>query len=286
MRTIVVLLVILIIHLPAHAKLTADWPYVEKQLKAAGFKKDFIAALHDEYIEKDLETVIKLNVLLFLKKTNYHGVQVTDNGVKNIRSFLETHKDILIQTEKDYGVKPSVIASLLWMETRHGANYGKFHVPSVFLHLLQSERKEVLAFLQANAAEFDPNVTQKNRRNIVKRTRTKAKWALQELKALQWLFQKDPQRFKALYGSFSGAFGMPQFLPSSYKHWARTPKKNLAPDLFSAEDSIYSVGHYLKSHKWKPRKPKTHVSTLMRYNNSRDYAEAILKMSELADSKK
>lgn len=283
MRAFIVLSFILLSSAPAFAKLTGDWSYVEKRLKKAGFKKNFIAALQASYDDKDIETVIRLNVLLFLKKSNYHVVQVTDNGAENIRSFLAAHKDSLAQTEKDFGVSPAVIASLLWMETRHGANYGRFHVPSVFINLLQAERNEALAFLQENATSFDPNVSKKNRKEIIRRTKVKADWAVHELKALQWLFQKDPEKFKALYGSFSGAFGMPQFIPSSYKRLAKTTKKGGAPDLFTADDSIYSVGHYLKKHGWNQKKPKAHVRVLMRYNNSRDYAEAILNLAKMAE---
>lgn len=267
----------------AQAGLSSDWPYVEKKLKAAGLKKDFISALKDTYVDKDLETVVKLNVLLFLKKSDYHGVQVNGSGVENIRAFLQTHKDTFAEAEKHFSVKPSVIASLLWMESRHGANYGRFHVPSVFLNLLQSGRKDVIEFLQANATDFNPNVTAKNRKEIAKRTKSKADWALYELKALQSLFQKDPKQFKELHGSFSGAFGMPQFLPSSYKNYAKSPIKGHAPDLFIAGDAIYSVAHYLKKHGWKNKKSNSHVRSLMKYNNSRDYAQAILKLAKMAE---
>lgn len=283
MRVALVFNLILVLSFPVYAKLSSDWSYVEKRLKKAGLKKDFIAAVQSTYDDKDIETVIKLNVLLFLKKANYHAVQVSDNGAENIRSFLEVHKDIFAKTEKDFGVGPAVIASLLWMETRHGANYGRFHVASVFVNLLQAERSESLTFLQENAASFDANVSKKNRREIERRTKIKSKWALQELKSLQWLYQKDPEKFKTLYGSFSGAFGMPQFLPTSYKAYAKTTKKNSAPDLFTADDSIYSVGNYLKKHGWKQQKPKGHTRSLMRYNNSRDYAEAILRLASMME---
>jgi membrane-bound lytic murein transglycosylase B len=78
-----------------------------------------------------------------------------------------------------------VIASLLWIETRHGQNQGMFHVASAYLHLLQSERPAVKEFLQNKAVDFTKNVTKKQRAEIAKRTKTKADWALKELRSLQ-----------------------------------------------------------------------------------------------------
>lgn len=265
----------------AKADIKGDWTYIEKKLKKAKLEKSFIAALKESYNDKDLQTVTKLNVLLFLKTSNYHAVQASDSASENIHSFLSTHSEIFNDAENKFGVSKEVIASLLWMESRHGKNYGNFHVPSVFLNLIQSERADVVTFLQESATEFSSDVTKKNRRDIVKRTKIKAKWAMSELKALQSLFKKDAQKFKELYGSFSGAFGMPQFLPSSYKMYAKTPRKSGAPDLFTADDAIYSVGYYLKDHGWKQKRSKAHVKVLMKYNNSRDYAEAILKMANM-----
>ncbi|MCC6137628.1 MAG: lytic murein transglycosylase [Bdellovibrionaceae bacterium] len=283
MRIVFGFLLLLLYTSPLFAALQGDWTYIEKRLKKARLESHFIKALRDSYVDKDMQTVIKLNVLLFLKKSNYHGVQVSGSASEGIDSFLSAHKDIFYETEKKFGGSKEVIASLLWIESRHGENYGNFHVPSAFLNLIQAERSDVLAFLQDNATDFNPTVTKKNRLEIIKRTKRKADWAMGELKALQTLYKKDAGKFKNLYGSFSGAFGMPQFLPSSYKSWAKTTRKNEAPDLFSADDAIYSVGFYLKSHGWKQKQKKSHMKALMKYNNSRDYAEAILKLAKMSE---
>jgi membrane-bound lytic murein transglycosylase B len=263
----------------------ADWSYVEKKLKKSGFNKKFIKDLKKSYEPKHFEMVLKLNVLLFLVTADYHGVQVTEEGIKNVRSFLKKNEKFFIQAEKEYGVSRHVIASLLWIETRHGQNQGTFHVASSFLHLLQADRKDVIAYLQNKAPEFNEKVTAKQRKEIQKRTSKKADWALQELKAIEALYKKDMKLALNLRGSFSGAFGLPQFLPSSYGHWARASQKNAVADLYKPSDAICSVGHYLQKHGWKWKKNNTHVKALMKYNNSRDYAEAILKLAEKSKEK-
>ncbi len=257
-----------------------DWSYVEVRLNKAGLQKNYIRALKKHYEPQHFETVVKLNLLLFLVKANYHKVQVTAEGEKNVLRFLEKNKKVFEKAEKEFGVPRTVIASLLWIETRHGQNQGIFHVASAYLHLLQSEQKAVQDFLQSKAKDFSSNVTKKQRQEIVRRTKTKADWALKELKSLQSLYKKNPQLALKLRGSFSGAFGMPQFLPSSYEMYAKSCKAGQVADLYLAEDAICSVGSYLKKHGWKAESSKSHMAALMKYNNSRDYAEAILKLSE------
>jgi membrane-bound lytic murein transglycosylase B len=264
---------------------SADWSYVEKRLSKAGLERDFIQNLKKTYETKHFSKVLKLNVLLYLKTYDYHAVQVSDHAVANVHSFLDKNKTIFEATEKDYGVSQSVIASLLWMETRHGQNYGVFHVPSAFIHLLQSERPSVVRYLQNSAHEFsEKKVTNKQKNQIARRTKKKAEWALGELKALQYMYKKSPASLNKLNGSFSGAFGMSQFLPSSYKHYARSLNKKSAPNLFTASDAIYSVGYYLKKHGWKKNNNKSHKKALLRYNNSSDYAEAILQIAKQAEN--
>lgn len=277
------LFILNVLALSAQAKekaLRTDWPYVEKKLKASGFDKKFITDLKKHYEPKHFEMVVKLNVLLFLVTADYHGVQVTEEGVQKVRFFLAKNEKVFQQAEKDYGVSRNIIASLLWMETRHGQNQGVFHVASSFVHLLQADREDVKAFLQKKAPEYNQKVTAQQRKEIIARTKKKADWALQELKAVATLYKKDRKLAMNLRGSFSGAFGMPQFLPSSYQHWAKASKKGNVADLYKPSDAICSVGNYLKQHGWRWNKNTTHVKSLMKYNNSRDYAEAILKLAE------
>ena len=263
----------------------SDWSYVEKKLSKAGFQRAYIKALKKNYEPKHFETVVKLNLLLFLVKANYHKVQVTAEGEKNVASFLAKNEKAFTQAEKEFGVPRHVIASLLWIETRHGQNQGMFHVASAYIHLLQSERQVVKDFLQQKATDYTKHVSKKQRAEIVKRTKTKAEWALKELRSLQALYKKNSKLALKLRGSFSGAFGLPQFLPSSYEMYAKSCKPGKVADLYVAADAICSVGSYLKKHGWREKSSKTHLAALMKYNNSRDYAEAILKLADKTKNK-
>ncbi len=73
---------------------------------------------------------------------------------------------------------------------------------------------------------------------------------------------------------------MPQFLPSSYLSFARAIAPKTQPNLDEADDAIMSVAFYLKQHGWRAADPTSRVKALMAYNNSADYANAILALSE------
>jgi membrane-bound lytic murein transglycosylase B len=268
------------------AEITADWSYAKKQLVKAGFKRDFIDALANSYEPTEFKNVLELNILLYLRKSDYHGVQVTDEAVGKVGDFITANQNVLGKATRDYGVPGSTVASLLWIESRYGSNLGTFHVPSVYVHLLQADRPQVLRHLKTDGPKrFSANPQKKDLAKIPARVRTKAKWALGELKALQKMFHQRGRFAVGLRGSFSGAFGMPQFLPSSYLRWARTTRAGAPPDLTRPDDAILSVAHYLRENGWRKSRPKTHMRALLNYNNSRDYANAILTLAKQADGR-
>lgn len=121
---------------------------------------------------------------------------------------------------------------------------------------------------------------------ITKRAKSKSDWALAELKALRDIHRKDKTYLKGLKGSYSGAFGMAQFIPSSYNSLARPFKKGHSADLGKPEDAIASVAHYLHAHGWRRKQTRSHKRALMRYNNSEDYAQAILGLSKRSSAVK
>jgi membrane-bound lytic murein transglycosylase B len=267
-------------HAQVLAPISPSWPYVAKRLSQAGFKKSFIKALRAQYDTKDFTQVLELNVLLYLRKSDYHGPQVNHDAAKSVAAFLAQYQPAFKSEERTYGVPPAVIAGLLWLESRYGENTGRFHVPSVFIHLLQAERAPVLSHLKLAAKTMSKEkVTAKVRAEIEKRAHKKAEWALSELKALAEMQKKYGSSILVLNGSFSGAFGMPQFLPSSYLAYARSAKKKGVPDLNEAPDAIHSVANYLKQSGLRRGQRKTVEAALFKYNNSHDYGKAILNLA-------
>jgi membrane-bound lytic murein transglycosylase B len=257
-----------------------DWAFSEQRLIQAGFKKPFIEALRQSYEPKEFRNVVELNVVLFLRKSDYHGIQVTDEASTRVRKFMTENEAALTRAEKDHGVPGTIIASLLWIESRFGQQTGRFHVPSVYVHLLQADRPLMVKHLRSNGARrFSDKPSAKDLAKIPERAQRKANWALGELRALQKMFERDRAHAIGLRGSFAGAFGIPQFLPSSYTRWAKAMEAGKTPDLHRTDDTIQSVAFYLKENGWRQNREKTHFQALLNYNNSRDYANAILTLA-------
>lgn len=263
-----------------------DWPYVEKKLHQAKLSPKFIHDMKQIYRANDFMKVMELNTLLFLRATDYHGPQVSGDAVAEVRTFLEKNKSAFDQVEKSTGVSREAISSLLYIETRHGGNKGSFHVASVFLHLVQADRPSVVRYLKARLPHYTNHYDNKTQAKIAKRAKTKADWALAEIKALAKMYKRDAHLVKGLKGSFSGAFGMAQFIPSSYTSLARPLNPAKVPDLSKPGDAIASVAHYLKVSGWRRTQKRSHKRALMRYNNSEDYANAILSLAGRASGKR
>lgn len=263
-------------------EIKSDWTYAERRLVTEKFDRKFIRELKKTYEPSDFQNVTELNLLLFLRKTDDHGIQVTPDAAEKVREFLQQNREVFTAIEKLYQVKSEVVASLLYIESRYGKNLGRFNLSSVFVHLIQLDRKDLLKHFQsAGAKRFAPTLTKADKRKIAERRATKVKWALGELRALETVFKEKGRIALEMRGSFAGAFGLSQFLPSSYARWARSYQPGAPPDLAEAADAISSTAYYLKANGWKAKKPKTHLKALLNYNNSRDYANAILKLAEL-----
>lgn len=263
-----------------------DAAYARKQLEAEGFSPGFIKQVMKTYESKGYEEVLRLNTILYLKKSDYHGIQVTEQATKEVRQFSEKNKVALQKAEAAYKVPAEVIASLLFIESRFGKTIGNYHIPSVYLHIIQAPKKSVQEYLLSQTHRYtDAPISDEVKTEILARTERKATWAMGELHALEKVYDWKWNIGKKFRGSFSGAFGMPQFLPSSYIKWSRSMNPPAQPNLDDASDAIQSVGHYLSDHGWKTEKADSQVPALMKYNNSKDYAKAILALAEKLDAR-
>lgn len=261
---------------------TPDLKYLKTKLKQKKFSPRFINAILKTYDPESFASTLRLNMLGFLNPP-HHSVLVTEEGVLKSEEFLEKNKKAFLRVERRDHVPAPVIASLLWIETKHGKLTGRYHVLSVFAHLVQVTRKDVVKELTTLAIEGEQGrgkPTKGLAKLIKKRTQRKADWAFDQLKSLEKLHKKDKKMTEELLGSFAGAFGIPQFIPSSYWTYAKPLKIGQVADLYNPDDAISSVGNYLKKEGWSSKKRKRQMKSLMHYNNSQDYAESILELSE------
>lgn len=140
-------------------------------------------------------------------------------------TFWQAHEDSLRRAERQYGVPAQVLVALIGVETYYGRRTGNYST----LDALTS-----LAFGHPRRAEFFRG----------------------ELE--QYLLLTREQGFDPLEvrGSFAGALGIPQFMPSNYRKLAVDFDGDGRVDILSdADDAIGSVANYLASNGWQRDRP-------------------------------
>ncbi len=258
---------------------------VIKELLTQGADSGFVKMIVNDPRTAFNETLVRINVIGQKKKADYSH-NYTDYSVRSVQEFVEEHDSLLAAQEKKYGVPKEVVAALLWVETKHGTITGLHHVPSVYLSVAMCAQPE---FIEKNKKamheKFDGEEAEAKEleEKIEQRAEKKAKWAIKELLALRQMQGILPLPIMNLYGSWAGAFGWSQFLPSSYLRAAVDGNGDGKVDLFQIADAVFSVGNYLNTAGWGSDKNQQRRA-LYNYNNSDDYVSAILALARKAGS--
>jgi membrane-bound lytic murein transglycosylase B len=193
------------------------------------------------------------------------------------KKFLRQNLKILQQMEKQFHVEKEVIVAILLVESRFGENIGKFRVIPTLASMVLMDSPENLQKNYLSLQEIDPELSHEWIEGLAKR---KAAWAYHELKCFLKIIRHEEIDPLEVYGSYAGALGMPQFIPSSYLAFA-VSKKSFGRWLLSKEEAIFSIGNYLKSHGWKRNLSiKKKKQILWYYNRSEPYVETILQLAE------
>ncbi len=193
--------------------------------------------------------------------------------------FLKRHRSTLEEVEARYGVPAEEQVAILYVESRFGRDTGRHRVFNVYSSLAVSEDSARISEALSRLKKRYPRTT---RSEILRRAQKKSEWAYGELTALLRLAVEQRFDIHELKGSWAGAFGMPQFIPSSFLAYAVDGNGDGWVDLNDLPDAAASIGSYLKRHGWRSglsREKKIRV--LRTYNNSRLYAKTILAYADL-----
>jgi membrane-bound lytic murein transglycosylase B len=209
----------------------------------------------------------------------------TDESARACTTFIATYRDILDSAERRFGVEPEMIAALMRTETQHGKVTGDYHVFSVFASTALLAQPDVLGANLANASatlsehDADSSEIVEQAEYIRARSKKKAKWALDELANLLTIDRQGKADAMGIYGSWAGAFGWTQFLPSSYLRRAVDGDGDGKIDLFNPVDAIHSVANYLKSAGYVRGNLRRMRKALYNYNNSTPYVTSIMGLA-------
>lgn len=148
--------------------------------------------------------------------------------------FWRAHSASLARAEAEYGVPAEIIVGIIGVETIYGQNMGSFRVI------------DALATLSFDFPQDHPRAAE---REAFFRSE------LESFLSTESRTRDDPM---APLGSYAGAMGMPQFMPSSIAKYAVDFDGDGRIDLVnSADDVIGSVANYFKAFNWQPGQPAT-----------------------------
>jgi membrane-bound lytic murein transglycosylase B len=193
------------------------------------------------------------------------------------KKFLKQNLKILKKMETRFHVDKEVAVAILLVESRFGENIGKHRVIPTLASMALMDLPEYLQKNYLILQETNPDLSYEWVEGLA---RKKAEWAYYQLKCFLNIVRHEKIDPLEVYGSYAGAMGMPQFIPSSYLTYAQS-EKGLGNWLLDKEEAIFSIGNYLNSHGWKRNLPiEKKRKVLWHYNHSDPYVETILQLAQ------
>ena len=240
---------------------------LQQHLIRSGLPPDYVRRVFaDERTAFLPQVVTKIAYLKKEKKADYsHFLQPA--VVAKGRRFLETHQAILTAAERRYGVAKEVIVAILTVESDLGRVTGKYPVFNVFASLAVMDTPEII---------IDLNLS----RSLMDRLHRKASWGRSELAAFLSYCQQNRLDPFSIKGSWAGAFGYSQFLPTSLLRCGQDGDQDGRVNLFCFEDAIFSIANYLQKAGFRLRQKNTWSRAIFSYNNSDAYVETVLTLAQ------
>ncbi len=153
---------------------------------------------------------------------DYRAIFLTPDRIRAGVEFQREHHDRLQQIEAETGVPASIVTAIVGVETYFGRHTGNYRVVDAL---------STLAF------DYPP----------------RSRFFLSELEQFLLLTREESFDIEKVRGSYAGAMGPPQFMPSSYRAYAVDGNGDGRRDLLSDWDDILaSVANYFVRHHWKP----------------------------------
>ena len=160
----------------------------------------------------------------FYEDTNtYITKRANQNKITNGKNLFNKNSSLILKIENEFDVEKELLLSLMGIETNFGKYLGKMDILSSLATLSFDKRR----------SEFFTN----------------------ELIIILKLIDLEVVDSNILYGSWAGAFGNFQFMPSTIKNYALDYNRDNLIDLKSTKDSFASAANYINKLGWKRNSP-------------------------------
>lgn len=169
-----------------------------------------------------------------LTLTEYLNKTVNADRIKNGKKMRATYPTLLSHVDKKYGVPRNVILAFWGMESNYGVVKSKYKLTDSFFTLIYEGRRE--------------------------------KFFKQQLLALMKSADKNKQNINNIYGSWAGAMGHFQFIPTTLEQYGADGNNDSKIDIINdISDAMFSAGNYLSQLGWMRNEPIV-MPVLLPYN--------------------
>ncbi len=162
----------------------------------------------------------------------YRPIFLTDKRIEQGVEFWQDNRDLITAVAEKYGVDEEVIVAIIGVETSYGRITGGYRTLDALV---------TLGFYYPENLSSD-----------------RSSFFASELMHYLRLAKEEGLPAAEITGSYAGAMGMGQFMPSSYREYAVDFDGDGRRDLWrSTADVVGSVANYLHRHGWQPGQPVT-----------------------------
>ncbi|HFD12923.1 MAG TPA: lytic murein transglycosylase B [Crenotrichaceae bacterium] len=196
-----------------------------EMIKKHGFDQDYLDTIFSRIKLRD--SIIKAISRPAEGKPwhQYRAIFLTESRIQGGVDFWNKHENTIAAVAEKYGVPAEIMIAILGVETRYGANTGSYPVLDAI---------STLAFLYPKRSSFFRS----------------------ELEQFLLLVREEGVDPLSLTGSYAGAMGLPQFMPSSYRHYAVDFDNDKQRDIWkNPADTLASIANYFVKHGWQPGQP-------------------------------
>ncbi|MDD3591531.1 MAG: lytic murein transglycosylase B [Sulfurovum sp.] len=209
--------------------------FIDRMVKKYGFKRSYLNRLfRDVDFQREALAIYvpsyreKVKPARSAKKQGswdrYEEIFLKESKVQKGVQYMHQHRKTLQKAYREFGVEPEFIAAIIGIESHYGVNTGKYPT-----------------FDTLTTLAFEPHRRQKFYRS--------------ELLEFLLMTRREKVNPKGVKGSYAGAIGLGQFIPSNYKTFVVDFNRDGKKRMHQHEDAIGSIAYYLKRHGWKKGKP-------------------------------
>lgn len=214
---------------PAQALELGEYPdlrrFIDEMVERHGLARGALTSLFQEVEIKPAVVHAMERPREGLPWHEYRQSFLDEPHIRDGARYWQRHASALGRAHDRYGVPPEVVLGVLGVETHYGRNRGSYRVIDALTTL---------------TVDYPP----------------RAEFFRRELEEFLLLARELKQDPRALRGSYAGAMGIAQFIPSSYRRYAVDFDGDGRRDLIgNPTDAIGSVANFLKVHGWRADEP-------------------------------